>query len=123
MRKLISIFGLMLIYISVAYGQAAVDIPLSATNGTTTIQLAVGLDLTATNGIDAALGEADLPPAPPAGNFDIRFDLTPYAGEALSSLKDYRAPGAPAAFPYTGDIQHTLLWQTLFGRFKHYNRL
>jgi hypothetical protein len=110
MRKLLSIVSLVLIYVSVSFGQA-VNIPLVATNGTTTINLGVGLDLTATNGIDAALGEADLPPAPPAGNFDIRFDLTPYANEPLSSLLDFRAPGTPPVFPFTGAIQHRLTWQ------------
>ncbi len=85
------------------------DIPFTGTDGTTTIPLAVGLDETATNGIDPALGESDLPPFPPAGVFDIRFDLFPYAGSALSTLNDYR--NAPA-FPYTGVVEHTLWWQT-----------
>ncbi|RKY95843.1 MAG: T9SS C-terminal target domain-containing protein, partial [Ignavibacteriae bacterium] len=99
---------------TIAFGQfsddpAAVDIPLSATDGTNVIALAVGLDLTATNGIDPALGETDLPPFPPAGVFECRFDLFPYAGSALSSYFDYR--NAPS-FPYTGVVEHTLWFQT-----------
>jgi hypothetical protein len=108
MRKLFSIFPLVLLYVTIAFGQATVDIPLSGTDGTTTIPLAVGLDATATDCIDPALGESDLPPFPPAGVFDIRFDLNPYGCPNLSTLKDYR----PAVFPFTGTVQHTLWWQT-----------
>ncbi len=93
MRKLFSVLSLVLLYVSIAFGQAAVDIPFSGTDGTTTIPLAVGLDLAATNGIDPALGESDLPPFPPSPVFDIRFDLLPYAGSSLSTLKDYQECG------------------------------
>ena len=78
------------LYVTIAFGQAAVNIPFSGTDGTTTIPLAVGLDLTATNCIDPDLGESDLPPFPPAGVFDIRFDLAPYGCPTLSTAKDYR---------------------------------
>ncbi len=82
----------------------------SGTDGTTTIQLANGLDATATNGIDPALGESDLPPFPPSPVFDIRFDLLPYAGSSLSTLKDYRFAADPINF--VGSVQHTLWFQT-----------
>jgi len=113
MRKLFTILSAVLLYSTIAFGQfsddpAAVDIPLSATDGTNIIALAVGLDLTATNGIDPALGETDLPPFPPGGTFECRFDLTPYAGSPLSSYLDYR--NAPA-FPFTGVVEHTLWFQ------------
>lgn len=108
MHKLVSIFSLVVLYSALAFGQATVDIPLSGSDGSLTIPLAVGLDATATNGIDPGLGESDLPPFPPVGAFEIRFDLTPYAGQALSSYKDYRN----ATFPFTGQIEHTLWWQT-----------
>ena len=112
MRKLFSVLTLVLLYVTIGFGQAAVDIPFSGTDGTTTIPLAVGLDLTATNGIDPALGESDLPPFPPSPVFDIRFDLQPYAGSSLSTLKDYRNA---ASFPFTGNVQHTLWFQTTSG--------
>ncbi len=108
MHKLFSVLFI-LVFVSVAYSQPVVDIPLSGSDGTLTINLAVGLDPAATNGIDPVLGESDLPPFPPAGAFEIRFDLTPYAGEPLSSYKDYRFAGA---FPYSGQVEHTLWWQT-----------
>jgi hypothetical protein len=108
MHKLLSVLFI-LVFVSVAYSQPVVDIPLSGSDGTLTINLAVGLDPAATNGIDPVLGESDLPPFPPAGAFEIRFDLTPYAGQPLSSYKDYRFA---AAFPFTGQVEHTLWWQT-----------
>jgi hypothetical protein len=113
MHKIISIISFALLYFTISFGQvlddqATVDIPLTATDGTNVIFLAVGLDSLATNGIDPALGEADLPPFPPAGVFECRFDLQPYAGEPLSSYFDYR--NVPA-FPFTGTIEHTLWFQ------------
>jgi hypothetical protein len=90
------------------FAQAQVDISLSGSDGTSNIALNVGLDPTATTGIDPSLGESDLPPFPPAGVFEIRFDLFEYAGSNLSSYQDYRN----AAFPFTGTVQHTLWWQT-----------
>jgi len=74
--------------------------------------MAVGLDLTATNGIDPQLGESDLPPGAPCGCFEIRFDLQPYTGHPWSTYFDYRPPGDPPAFPFTGIIEHTLWFQT-----------
>ncbi len=79
-------------------------------DGIAAISMATGLDATATNGIDPALGESDLPPFPPAGVFDIRFDLQPYAGSPLSTLKDYRFAADPLTF--VGQVENTLWWQT-----------
>ena len=100
MHKLVSIFSLVILYTVLTFGQATVTIPFSGTDGTTTIAIAVGLDLTATNCIDPALGESDLPPFPPAGVFDIRFDLSPYGCPTLSTFIDYQA--MQLAFPFTG---------------------
>ena len=114
MLKLFSILSVVLLYSTIAFGQvfsdeqAFVDIPLIASDGTNVLFLAVGVDLTATNGIDPALGETDLPPFPPTGVFECRFDLFPYAGSNLSSYLDYR--NAPA-FPFTGVVEHTLWFQ------------
>ena len=113
MRKLFSVLSLALLYVTITYGQPAVEIPLTVSDGiSSNNELAVGFDSTATNGIDPGLGESDLPPFPPAGVFEVRFDLTPYAGEQLSSYKDYR--NAPA-FPYTGVTEHKLIWQLSTG--------
>ncbi len=108
MQKIFSIICFVLLSVTIVLGQAAVDIPMSASDGSATIQLAVGLDLTATDCIDPALGESDLPPFPPQGVFEFRFDLEPYCGEALSSYKDYR--NAPS-FPFMDTVQHRMIWQ------------
>jgi len=108
MHKLVSIFSLVFLYTVLTFGQATVTIPFSATDGTTTIAIAVGLDPAATNCIDPALGESDLPPFPPAGVFDIRFDLAPYGCPTLSTFFDYRFADP---YPYSGNVQHMLWWQ------------
>lgn len=109
MRKLFSILSFAVLLVSLAYGQAAVDIQMTFGDGVAlNNQIRFGLDLNATNGIDPSLGESDLPPFPPAGAFEARFDLTPYAGSALSSYQDYRPA---AAFPFSGTVEHRIIWQ------------
>ena len=108
MRKLVSLLGLIFTFNTFAYGQQVlIDIPLTVVNGPYSQVLAVGGDQTATNGIDARLGENILPPPPPFGTFDIRFDLTPY-GTVAGTLKDYRYY---PEYPVTETLQHTLVWQ------------
>ncbi|RKY93312.1 MAG: hypothetical protein DRQ13_09610, partial [Ignavibacteriae bacterium] len=111
-HKLFLLLSFSLLLVTEIFGQAAVDIPLIVTDGTVNIQMAVGLDLTATNGIDPQLGESDIPPIPPCGCFEMRFDLQPYTGHPWSTYFDYRPPGDPPAFPFTGIIEHTLWFQT-----------
>jgi FlgD Ig-like domain len=74
-------------------------------------ELWFGLDLTATDDIDPLLGESDLPPPPPANAFDARFWIPPFNG-ALSSWRDYRAPGDPPAFPFVGTKDHVIKFQS-----------
>ncbi|MCF8306928.1 MAG: hypothetical protein K9G57_14840, partial [Ignavibacteriales bacterium] len=52
-----------------------------------TYNMAAGIDPLGTDGLDAGLGEAELPPAPPAGIFDARFV---FPDNVTGSLKDYR---------------------------------
>lgn len=56
--------------------------------GSNSALLSFGLGATATNDIDPACGEAELPPAPPSGIFDARLELP--VSPAKASLKDYR---------------------------------
>jgi hypothetical protein len=113
MKKIFLILSFALLFVVKTFGQAQVDIPFSATDGTVIFQLAVGLDLTATNCIDLQLGESEIPIPPPGSYFFILFDLYPYGCPySTNTSKDYRAPGNPPAFPFTGIIQHTLWWQT-----------
>lgn len=102
--------GMLFLAMNNIYAQAQIDIPLQVTNNAATptvLNLAVGLDVTATAGLDFALGEANLPPLPPAGAFDARFILG-----TQSSLRDYR--NAPS-YPFSGSITHILQWQQQTG--------
>lgn len=60
-------------------GGPAVDIPITVINATKSEILKFGLDPTATDGLDVALGENELPPLPPVGTFDARFVDDPNA--------------------------------------------
>jgi len=110
MLKIFSTLSFVFLYLTITYGQAFIDIPLLATDGSVPfpLEIGVGLDLTATDGIDTGLGEAALPPLAPG--LDVRFDLSPY-GTNASTYLDYRAPGDPPAFPYSGTIEHTIILQ------------
>ncbi|HVO75145.1 MAG TPA: T9SS type A sorting domain-containing protein [Ignavibacteriaceae bacterium] len=73
--------------------------------------LFVGLDPAATDTLDSSLGEAGLPPFPPAGTaFDARFILPidNFNEQYYSSLGDFRH----ADFPYTGEALYRLAYQT-----------
>ncbi len=109
MRKLFSIFSFVLLFSVIAFGQAQINVPITIVSGTNSQAMAVGLDETATPGIDVALGEGILPPPPPAPSFDVRFDLQPYGGGAFQSLRDYRE--AAGGYPFSGTTVHSLKWQ------------
>ena len=92
---------------SLGYGQGR-DIAFTVTDGDTTATLHLGLDPAATDGIDAGLGEAELPPAPPAGAFDARFTGTDIGLDLKQGvLKDYRS-GTVSSI---GVRTHELLYQ------------
>ena len=110
MHKLFFILSFTLLFVTKVFCQAAVDIQLIATITNINWPLSVGLDLTATNCIDPQLGEQNLI-SPPPGYNEIRFNLWPYGCEA-STYKDYRAPGSRPAFPFTGMIEHFLLFES-----------
>ena len=111
MKKIFLILSFALLFVTKVIGQAQVDIPLLVTDGSFTIPTAVGLDLTATDCIDPHLGEGTAP-IPPPGVFDATFDLQPYGCGPVSTHVDYRPPGDPPAFPFTGTVEHTLMYQT-----------
>lgn len=70
--------------------------------------LHIGVDSTATTGIDPHLGESDLPPFPPLGAYEARWNLQPFGVGNLSTYKDYRYA---STFPFSGMITHRLIWQ------------
>jgi uncharacterized repeat protein (TIGR02543 family) len=84
---------------------------LTVSNSSLTKALTFGQAETATEGLDAALNEKELPPVPPTGTFDTRFMLPTVP--ALPSMTDFRPsartqaqwliqfqPG-PAGYPIT----------------------
>ncbi|MBI2420337.1 MAG: T9SS type A sorting domain-containing protein [Ignavibacteriales bacterium] len=80
------------------------DLPLTVTdNAGGTANLKFGIAPDATDGIDAQYGEQPLPPAPPAGVFDARFNL-PVNNEA--SLKDYRQGAANTTLRRLHEVQY-----------------
>jgi len=89
---------------------AEVNFPVVVTDGMFAQSLRMGLDSTATDGIDASLGEAELPPPPPTGVFDGRFVGTdigiPQLGQG--TLKDYRQGGSTFAGNKIHEIQYQL---------------
>jgi hypothetical protein len=112
MKKFISIFAFALLLVIQVFGQAAVDIPIYVHDNVGVDQtIYFGLDLTATDGIDPALGEYDIPPHPPTNEFQTFWNLPPFGGD-LNSFRDYRAPGTPPIFPYTGTKQYSIYFQT-----------
>ena len=91
-------------------GSAERELVFTARDGASSVELRAGLDPSATDGIDAALGEAELPPLPPAGVFEARF-----TGSDLGqgSYRDYRTGSAS----FEGTTTHTLAWQLGSGTF------
>ncbi len=59
-----------------------------------------GVDPSATSGIDSTLGEIGLPPPPPAGVFDTRFELGSYVSSRIDIRPSTESPRT-----------HTLRWQ------------
>ncbi len=80
------------------------EIAIAATDGNASYDMMVGIDPAATEGIDAALMEAELPPAPPAGIFDSRMV---FADGVTSSLYDFRT----GDINMNGTVTHKIQWQ------------
>ncbi len=80
------------------------EIPILATDGIASYDMMIGIDPAATDGIDDDLGEAELPPAPPAGIFDSRMILP---DGITGSLYDFRNGGEY----FVGGVEHKIQWQ------------
>lgn len=85
------------------------DNPFVISDGQSSVGLYYGIDPSATDSIDLALGEAELPPPPPTGVFDGRFVGTdigiPQLGQG--TLKDYRQGGSS----FSGNKIHEIQYQ------------
>lgn len=92
-----------------APGQStSLSVPITVTDGVTGRTLFFGLDPIATEGLDSALGESELPPLPPSGVFDARFighDIAVPLGNG--TLKDFRKGNSSTI----GSRIHELLYQ------------
>jgi hypothetical protein len=89
----------------------AMDIAITINDGTSsgTKILNFGIDPAATDGIDAALGESELPPTPPAGVFDARFigtDIGKNLGQGLA--RDYRQGTVTAKVTHVHELAYQL---------------
>jgi len=103
MKKLLLVF---LISLCLNINAQTVDIDFLVTDGYwPLLSIHVGLDSTATNGLDPQLGEY---PLPLFEGFGAVFDISQYTGTTTRIIKDYRY--APS-FPYTGITVHRLGWQ------------
>ncbi|MBI2418365.1 MAG: hypothetical protein HYV28_10785 [Ignavibacteriales bacterium] len=83
---------LILLFTVITIQAQSVSIPVTISDNATvpnSLVLYYGLDTTATDGIDLNLGESELPPMPPSGNFEVRLFLPSFTG-SLASLSDYR---------------------------------
>lgn len=100
-----------LLVTTLAFGQQTPAVNLTlivADNAGGSRTLHIGLDPAATTGIDPQFGESDLPPFPPLGAYEARWNLQPFGVGNLSTYRDYR--NAPV-LPYTGTVIHRLIWQ------------
>ncbi|NWF88766.1 MAG: choice-of-anchor D domain-containing protein [Ignavibacteriaceae bacterium] len=106
LKYFITILSMLFVFTSNNFAQAFKD-SLIFNDGIETRTRYYGLDLSATTGIDAALGEENLPPSFPPG-IEVRFDLSPFGVSGASVYKDYRAA---SSFPFSGTVEHRLVWQ------------
>ncbi|HET6566699.1 MAG TPA: FlgD immunoglobulin-like domain containing protein, partial [Rhodothermales bacterium] len=87
---------------------AEVNYALIVSDGSEARKLFFGLDPGATEGLDAGLGEVELPPMPPSGVFEARLvgdDVQAPLGQG--TYKDYRTGDAS----FTGEVVHELRFQ------------
>lgn len=63
------------------------EMVLTVSEGLATAMLRFGLAPGATDGLDAALGEMEIPPPPPAGGFDARFTGIGYGEGIMTDLR------------------------------------
>lgn len=102
-------FVLFFLFSLLTYAQE-VKIPIVVSNDSgATKTLFLGLDPTATNGLDNHLDEHILPPLPPTGGFDARF--ISIEGQPDGTWNDFRS----GSKKFTGEIIHSIQFQPSTG--------
>lgn len=88
-----------------AQNEPVVKSTLRFFNGTENRFISFGIDPSATDSIDMHLGESNLPPLPPLGVMEVRFNLprNNFNG-TLSSYNDYRF----GTTPFSGQVEHRI---------------
>lgn len=72
-----------------SFAQALIEIPITFNDGVVGSRvLIVGLDPTATDGLDPILGETPAPPLPPFGAFDARFTLPNSSNQTFKDIRE-----------------------------------
>jgi hypothetical protein len=109
MKRIFGSLAMVVAACGISFGQTAlIEVPITVGDGVVTDTLRFGLDPAATDGIDAALGETEQPPAPPPGILDARFIGTDIGiNLELGVLKDCRT----GAVNTTGSRIHELQYQ------------
>ncbi len=109
MKYFFQVLSVVIVLSSSILSQTVVD-SITVNDGVGHSQVLIfGIDPTATDGIDVALGESLRPPVPPSGAFDTRLILPEngFSGSA-SSLKDFRFMDS---IPYSGTKEFRLAYQ------------
>lgn len=97
---------LLIVYVNICLGQS-ISIPIKVSNNAGSSQLLyIGIDPSATDGIDQKLGEAALPPLPPNDIFDARLKLPTQTYDY--STKDFRYGSTP---PFSSVISYSIEFQ------------
>lgn len=102
----ISLIAIFLFFVTQIFSQTipAIDIPLSVGDGTSNQVIHLGIDPTATYGLNSSLDEHELPPLPPGGALDVRLVND---SNGLGAYKDFRN----GDFNFSGTHTHRVDWQ------------
>jgi hypothetical protein len=109
LRRLAGVAAGLLVAATATFAQVNTDVAVTVTNGASVKSLAFGINVAATEAIDAALGEQSLPPFPPAGVYEARFINFDGTTIGQGSPKNYRPS------PQVGAKSYRVKWQPATG--------
>ncbi|MBI2418364.1 MAG: hypothetical protein HYV28_10780, partial [Ignavibacteriales bacterium] len=109
MKNRLLLIGLIVFFSAITVSAQSISIPITISDNAASPNsqlLYLGVDTSASDGIDLGLGETELPPMPPTGNFEARLLLPSFSG-SLASRIDYRY----GTKMQTGEIEYRLRYQ------------